>query len=347
MNTSDMYKKELDVILEQDSINWQKLKNRNVLITGATGLIGLNLVNLLCYASKKKSLNCSVTAQIRSEEKAQKLFNLPFIDYSQVHYICSDIIALNVCDNVDYIVHAAAMTSSRDFVERPVEIICTNVNGTNKVLEIARENVIKGMVYLSTMEVYGHPQSDDEIFENTVSNLDSMEIRSSYPESKRMCENLCLAYDKEYDVPVSIARLTQTFGYGVRYNDQRVFAEFARCAIEKKDIVLHTMGDTKRNYLYVSDAISAILHILLSGEQGQAYNVANKDTYCSIYEMAQLVAEKCAGNSIKVDRQLEDVSKFGYAPVLKMNLNTDKLEKLGWKPRYSLDEMFERLIGYM
>ena len=119
-----------------------------------------------------------------------------------------------------------------------------------------------------------------------------MNVRSSYPESKRLCESLCSAYASEYGVPAKVVRLTQTFGVGVSYNDGRVFAEFARCAIEGRDIVLKTKGQTKRNYIDIDDAVNAIFTVLLKGVAGEAYNVANEDTYCSIYEMANMVAEK-------------------------------------------------------
>lgn len=132
-----------------------------------------------------------------------------------------------------------------------------------------------------------------------------MSVRACYPESKRMCENLCACYMKEYGVPVNIVRLTQTFGPGVEYDDGRIFAELARCVIEKRDIVLHTKGETKRNYLFTKDAVNAIITVLLHGENGQAYNAANEETYCSILEMANMVAKKCGKGDIKVKIELE------------------------------------------
>ena len=160
-----------------------------------------------------------------------------------------------------------------------------------------------------------------------------------------MCESLCVSYCSEYGVPAAIARLTQTFGPGVQADDNRVFAEFARCAINKQDIVLHTKGETKRSYVYTADAARAILSILLSGTPAQAYNVANRDTYCTIYEMAQMVAAELTGGEISVRCELTDAEKLGYAPVLHMNLDTTRLCQLGWKPVYSLSDMFRRMIA--
>ena len=152
------------------------------------------------------------------------------------------------------------------------------------------------------------------------------------------------SYYSEYHVPVKIARLTQTFGPGVNYQDGRVFAEFARCAIEGRNIILKTKGETERSYLYTEDAVWAILTILLKGENGQAYTVANEETYCSIYEMASMVAGKYG---IQVEIQEQDTASQGYANTLYMNLDTTKLQKLGWNPQVGLAEMYERMIQSM
>ena len=135
------------------------------------------------------------------------------------------------------------------------------------------------MVYLSSLEVYGVPQTEDgTVTETDYGYIDPLSVRSSYSEGKRMVECLCASYAKEYQVPVKVARLSQTFGAGVEYHDGRVFAEFARCAVEKRNIILHTAGNTLRTYCYTKDAVAALLTILVKGEVGSAYNVTNKNT---------------------------------------------------------------------
>ena len=162
-----------------------------------------------------------------------------------------------------------------------------------------------------------------------------------------MCENLCASYASEFGVPTKMIRLTQTFGTGVSYNDGRVFAEFARCVIEKRDIILKTKGETKRSYLYTADAVTAILSVLLHGEKGVAYNAANEETYCSIYEMACMAAKLCDVPLQVVIAESDNVRALGYAPTLHMNLSTEKLAQLGWKPRYDLSQMYLRMIRTM
>ncbi|KRN50212.1 nucleotide sugar dehydratase [Kandleria vitulina DSM 20405] len=333
---------DIEQIVNNEAIDWNQFVNKSVLVTGATGLIGTLVVKALLARDIK------VYAAIRNEEKAKKIFN-DFLDNDKLQFVIMDIMKFDTFDfDVDYIIHTASQTSSKLFVEKPVETINTTLKGTQNILSIAKEKAVKGMIFLSTMEVYGTPSTDEKIREDHPTNLDTTVVRNCYPISKRMAENLCTSYAKEYDVPVKVLRLTQTFGPGVLYNDGRVFAEFARCAIEGRDIVLHTKGETKRNYLYVADAVASILIALTKGEAGQAYNVANEATYCSIFEMAELVANDIAKGNIKVKVEVEeDLSKFGYANTLKMNLDTTKIQSLGWKPEKDLKQMFDNLSMYM
>lgn len=326
----------------REKINPIKIGGSTVLISGATGLVGKYLVRFLA-----QYFGCKVIAVVRDMEKARRIWG----DLEgRVEYIHSDITRLEAADrSVDYMIHGASITSSRCFLAQPAEVIYTSVEGTGRMLEFARKNPVKGFVFLSTMEVYGAPPAEEKICEAQGTNLDTMSVRSSYPESKRLCEALCAAYHIEYGIPARVLRLTQTFGPGVEYDDPRVFAEFARCAIEGRDIVLHTAGDTKRSYLYLADACTAILKVLTEGADGEAYNAANESTYCSILEMAEMVAAQAAKNRIKVRLELDEKvqKERGYAPVLKMNLDTSKLQGLGWEAETGLLRMYERMIGYM
>lgn len=325
-----------------DFSNLNEFTGKTILITGATGLIGKTLVKSLLYYNKKNIKKINVIACVRNLKKAEKIFGEETSDF---HYLITDICQLKSENlGVNLIVHAASQTSSKSFVKYPVETIDIAITGTKNILEFARVNPVESFVYLSSMEVYGTPQTDEKISETHGTNLDTTQVRTCYPESKRMCENLCIAYSGEYQLPVRIVRLTQTFGPGVNYYDGRVFAEFARCQIEHKDIVLNTAGKTKRSYLYTADAATAIFTVLLKGENGEAYNAANESSYCSIYEMAQMVAALDKDSSIKVVIKEKDPKIYGYAPTLHMNLSTEKIRKLGWKASVGLKESLRRLI---
>lgn len=346
-NLNPVVREDLQQILRDDNIPWHRLDGRTVLISGATGLIGRTLTNAILAYGQTVDKPPRVVALVRSPEKAAAMFR------EQLDR--GDALALRVwraeepldwCGETDYIVHCASQTSSMGFVEQPVETIATAYLGTDQLLRLARDKESKGFVYLSSMEVYGTPGTDEKIPESRVGLIDPLTVRNCYPESKRLCESLCAGYASEYRVPATIARLTQTFGPGVQPEDRRVFAEFARKAMSKENIVLHTKGETKRNYVYTADAVRAILTILLRGAPGQAYNVANEDTYCTIYEMACMVAQEVAGGEIRVRCEPEEsLERYGYAPVLHMNLDCTRLKALGWKPQVGLREMFERMIA--
>lgn len=323
----------------QDNL-FSLIEGKKILISGATGLIGQTLV----YSIIESTQSTIVFALIRNLEKAKKIF-ARIIPTKRLVFVVADILQpINFNEKVEYIIHAASETSSKAFVNAPFETISIALDGTRNMLKLAQALNVESFVYLSTMEIYGTPQTDEKITENHPTNLDTMNVRSSYPESKRLCESLCTAFASEYKLPAKVVRLTQTFGPGVSYDDGRVFAEFARCAIEKRDIILHTKGETKRNYLYTLDASKAILTVLLRGETGSAYNAANECTYCSVYEMANIVAKKIMKGKIKVIINDADASNFGYAQSHKMNLSSAKLSALGWAPTCDLEDMFRRLI---
>lgn len=328
-------------------LDYTVLSEKTVLVTGATGLIGQNLVKTLLKASDELNGSIRILAVVRNLEKAKKIFSDV---WDKIQFINCDITnPINIDFPVHYIIHAASETASKFFIDKPVETIRTAVLGTYNTLMLAKEKKVDRYIYLSTMEIYGSPSTDEKINEAHGTNLDTTSVRSCYPESKRLCESLCVSFMKEWNIPINIVRLTQTFGPGVSYNDGRVFAEFARCAIEKRDIVLHTTGETKRSYLYTQDAVNAILIVATRGAPGQAYNAANESTYCSILEMAELVAEKCADGRIQVLVEAEAGSSvnFGYAPKLCMNLDATKLRALGWSPTCNLEDMFKKLIQAM
>lgn len=304
------------------------LRSRRILVTGATGLIGSSVIKALVQAAKTKDLDIRITAVIRDQTKADRIFK--DTDLSLVTFKILDMNGLKATDipDSDYVIHCASITESRAFVEHPAEVIETSVNGTKALLEYARLRKVSGFVYLSTMEVYGNPGKGIRVTEDQACAIDPSKVRSSYPLSKMMCENLCICYASEFKIPVKIARLTQTFGPGVSPADSRLYAYFAKCAIEGSDIVLNTRGETERCYCYLADAVTAIITLLLKGEAGEVYNVATDGTYCSVADMAEMVASRYG---INVTYDLKGASGKGFADTLYIDLNTDKLRSLGWR----------------
>lgn len=318
-----------------------QLRGATFLITGATGLIGSVLTKCLLEINYQNHLDLKIIVCVRNQKKAESVFGNHISALTILTMDFSNDQECHKIPKVDYVIHLASPTASSFFVEKPVETLRTAIEGTDCMLAYARQADIKAMVYASSLEVYGSNLTDEWIKEDFQGYVNPTEVRSSYNIGKRACECLCHSYAKEYGVNVMIARMTQTFGAGVEYNDNRVFAQFARNAVEGKDIELHTEGKTCRMYCYTIDAVSAMLYLILKGKRGEAYNIANKDSYISIRDMALLIKDSFNKNINVVFVPKEGQ---GYAPETRLRLDTEKIESLGWKPQYGIKTMFERLL---
>ena len=320
---------------------YEQMKGKSVLVTGATGLIGVSIVRALLTIG-----NIRVIALVRNLEKAQTIYG-NLVSPNLKIYISDITDEIKMEEPVNYIFHCASITTSKTMIEKPVETILTSVDGTNNILNFAREKKCESVVYVSSMEVYGSFDISKEIREEELGYINPLKVRSNYPESKRLCENMCVAYYSEFEVPVKIARLAQTFGAGILQGENRVFAQFAKSVINSEDIIMHTKGLSEGNYCYTRDCMTGLLTILLKGENGEAYNISNPECHTSIADMAKMVAEKIAGNRIKVIYDIPKTDTFGYAADTKMKLNSDKLQKLGWSPSIGLEEAYRRMISDM
>lgn len=328
-----------------DYIPWSKLNGKTIFITGATGLIGYTLTSTLLYYEQQHHTGINIIALVRNVEEAKNKFKKQLLEGCKLELIEGSIESKWKWDtNIDYIIHGACPTASAFFAQRPVETIDAIVFGTRNILEFAREKEVLGCVCLSSMEVFGKVDSKKKLKEDDLGYIDLFSPRSSYPEGKRLAEMMCCAYAHEYKVPVTVARLAQTFGPGVSKDDQRVFAYMARCAIQQKNICLKASGSKENMYLYTADAVGAILLLLLKGEKGSVYNVGNPETYCSVKEMGILVSRELSGGTISVITNTGDAEDL-YPPDSALMLDISNLKLLGWRSSKNLIQIYKAMIS--
>lgn len=333
--------------------NHDFLSHQSILITGASGFVGSLLVNKLLELNEKEHLSLNLYALVRDIKKAEQMYP----EAAPISFISADITnpleALtedgSLPDKLDSIIHCAAPTKSAYMVSNPVETADAIVAGTKNILKLAKRLRVKSMVYLSSMEVYGKIEGNGEalVTEDMAGYIDPLSARSSYPLGKRMAENYCYSYYHEYQVPVKIARLAQTFGKGILVTENRIFAQIAWSVIEGRDIILHTTGQSMGNYVDSEEAAEAILLLLSKGDNGEAYNIVHEANTMSISDMARLAAKEVGEGKIKVVYQTEGQALRGYAPETGLRLSSEKIRSLGWEPRTGLSEMYRNMIQWM
>lgn len=344
----------MNKILEEDIkeiatsklIDWAKFENQNILITGATGLICSLITRAFVYRNNYFNQNTKMFLLVRNAQNAKELFG----ESSCIEVIETDIEQLDKMDlgeKIDYIIHGASPTKSKFFVNNPVETINTAVIGTKNTLEVAVKNSVKSMIYLSSMEMYGTFYEDINVDENKLGYINPLDVRSSYSEGKRMCELYSYSYFKEYNVPVKMARIAQTFGPGISKNETRVYKYFLDCILNRQDIILKSTGSTIINFSYTVDTVLGILYILLNGENGEAYNIVSDKTNMTILDSAKWLVETFCNNEIQVKCEANLQKSEGLAPDNKMILDNSKLKAIGWKSFYNLKEGYKRLMEYI
>ena len=316
--------------------DWSALQNRSIMISGATGMIGSFLTDLIMLLNRDHALNCKVYALGRTPKKAQERFAAYWED-PLFQFVSCDInrsIDLETAQ-VDYILHAASNTHPVAYATDPIGTVTTNIIGTYNLLEYACAHHTKRFVFASTVEVYGENRGDTEYFsEEYCGYIDCNTLRAGYPESKRAGEALCQAFIKQRELDVVIPRLSRVYGPTMLMSDTKVLSQFIKNSLAGQDIILKSEGTQFFSYSYVADAVTGILWCLLHGTCGEAYNIADPASDITLRDLAQTIAAQ-AGT--KVVFQIPDaVESAGFSKATKAVLDSSKLRNLGWKPFWDI-----------
>lgn len=317
-----------------------EIKNVSILITGATGLIGSCIIDILITANKNFDANIKIYALARSKDRIMKRFR------TEVVPIVQNIIEpLDNKIEYDYIIHGASNANPRTYALEPVETILTNIIGNRNVLDYCVKHLSTRMILTSTFEVYGEVRGCNIYTEDMSGVINQMVLRNGYPESKRCCELLTRSYVNEYGVNAVIARLPSVYGPTMLKTDSKAHAQFIMNALKGENIVLKSKGESKRTYCYVIDVASALFCILCAGQNGDIYNISNEKSVASIAEVAKTCA-KIAGTKVVFDLP-DEVEAKGFSQPNNCILNNSKLRDLGWEGKYSLKDGLVETLEYL
>lgn len=334
----------IQIISENDGL--KKLFNSKIMITGATGMIGSTIVNTLLILNKEFGANTNMYLISRDINK----FSEYVLKNENVHVIEQDIIDPIKCnEKVDYVIHAASPASPLIMREHPVETNFANTLGTANSLIYANKCKSKGFLFVSSREIYGQPEDNQEYFyENgKYGQVDPLIPRNGYAEGKKAAENMCVSFREEYGLNTKIVRLAHTYGPGMSIYDGRVQADFLKNVVNKEDIVLKSTGESIRTYTYVSDAVSAMFKVLLNSND-IVYNVADEKSKTSIKELADTLINIYPERNLKLKFDIKNNVNNGCASFTLGILSTDKIkDELNWRPKYSIHDGFKRTIEYI
>lgn len=324
------YSEAVDKVASLPFVPWRDLESKTVLVTGASGLIGSHLIDVLLRRNRDGA-NVKVVAVGRDAERLKERFGdgvacIPWDMRGQA--------APSFGCRPDYVVHLASNTHPLAYVNDAVGTILMNVAATKTLLDCAAQSRAR-FVYASTVEIYGKNRGDVELFgEDYCGYIDCNTLRAGYPESKRCGEALCQAYRQQRGVDFVIPRIARCYGPTLRPDDSKALSQFLGHALRGEDVVLKSEGLQHFSYLHVSDAVSGLLTVMLKGVSGNAYNLADAGSDIRLRDLAALVAAE-AGRKVVFDMP-DATERAGFSTATTARLDSRKARALGWTALYDI-----------
>ena len=326
----------------------KKLEGRTVLISGGAGFLGSYFLAVINTLNKEKltkkckviSVDNYLTGQLSRISKLN-------LDKRYIKFVKADISRpLKVRQKIDYILHAAGIASPVYYQKYPLETIEVTINGAKHLLELARVKKVKSFLFFSSSEIYGDPDNRHVPTPETYKgNVSSIGPRSSYDESKRLGETLCMVYNDKFKVPVKIVRPFNVYGPGIHQDDYRVIPSFIFNALAGKTLNVYEKGEQTRSFCYISDAMVYIIKILLSTANGEVYNIGNDADEVSVNQLAKRV-NKLFKNKLSI-KNISYPSRYPQDEPKRRRPDIAKVKSAsGYSPHVDLDLGLKRTIAW-
>ncbi len=328
----------------------QPLAGSTLLVTGGSGFVCSYLLDTVGHLNDhvfRQACRVISVDNLRTgvPQRVRHLIGRP--DFRFVDHDISQPLALG--EKVDWIIHGAGIASPSFYRRYPLETIDVNVTGTRRMLDLARRDEVRSLLYLSTSEVYGDPDAAHiptrEDYRGYVSCTGP---RACYDESKRLAETLCATYYSLYQLPSKVVRPFNVYGPGQRLDDRRIVPDLMSAAIEGKPLTLFSNGSATRAFCYISDFITALWFILTSNENGEVFNVGNDEGETSMRDLAGLV-KQCAGDAqLRLEFAKSEAPHYLTDNPQRRCPDLSKLRsRFPWKPKVSVAEGLRRtLLSY-
>ncbi|AUB52119.1 NAD-dependent epimerase/dehydratase family protein [Enterococcus mundtii] len=342
LNTNPLYINDLQKVIDHVE-GIKDLNGKSLLMIGASGMVGSFLVDTIMLANDHLGIDIKVYAMGRNRKKLEARFE-KYQSSNNFQIVEGDVTEpLDPSIKADYIIHGASNTHPRAYATDPIGTIMTNLAGTEQVLKHAVATNATRTLFLSTVEIYGENRGDvDKFKEDYCGYIDCNTLRAGYPEGKRVSESLCQAYIAKHDLDIVIPRLCRTFGPTMLLSDSKASSQFILNAAREEDIVLKSEGKQYFSYIYVGDAVSAILHLMIHGKNGEAYNVSEEAFDLQLRDLAGKLAEI---NNKKVIFELPDeTEKKGFSKANTAILDNQKLKETGWNSAFTLEESLAHTV---
>lgn len=347
MNPNSIIEQDVQGISNEMSSTLQALSGSTLLVTGGSGFLCSYLLDTVAYLNDHVfSTPCRLISldNLRSglSERTAHLVNRR--DFRFVNHDVSQ--AFQLGEPVDYIVHGAGIASPTFYRRFPLETIDVNVSGTRHMLNLAKEGHARSLLYMSTSEIYGDPdEAHIPTREDYRGNVSCTGPRACYDESKRLAETLCSNYYSLYRAPVKVMRPFNVYGPGQRLDDKRIIPDLMSAALERRPVELFSDGRATRAFCYVSDAIRAMWHVLLSDADGEVFNVGNDEREITIGELAEVLREVAGPPSLEIKYRVSQDKHYLTDNPQRRCPDLAKLRsRFGWSPKIPLHKGLERTL---